>query len=91
MSEKLCRMYHRERHKDELGVQGDEWEVEREASCKEVTAENILELVKDINPWTQKNLQFSSSINKKKLTPTHCTVKLQKIKENLKSQPEGKL
>ena len=54
-------------------------------------AENILELVKDINPWTQKNLQFSSSINKKKLTPTHCTVKLQKIKENLKSQPEGKL
>ena len=80
-------MYHRERHKDELelGVQGDECEVEREASSNEVTAENILELVIDINPWTQKNLQFSSSINKKKPTPMHFTVKLQKIKENLKS------
>lgn len=88
-------MYQRQRERDkdelELGVQGDECEVEREASSKEVTAENILELVIDINPWAQKNLQFSSSINKKKPTPTHFTVKLQKIKENLKSQPEGKL
>lgn len=80
-----------QRETQKMNLEFKEMSEKLKASCREVTAENILELVKDINPWTQKNLQFSSSINKKKLTPTHCTGKLQKIKENLRASQRGRL
>lgn len=38
-----------------LGVQGEEWENEEEASCEENLTEDILEPIKDFNPWTHKD------------------------------------
>lgn len=38
-----------------LGVQGEEWEKEEEAWGEENLTEDILEQIKDFQPWTHKD------------------------------------